>query len=270
MAWIIGFLLAAAGYLWCVSPRLPRRDLSPLLGLSYAHRGLFDPGAGVPENSLPAFRLAREAGYGVELDVQLSRDGVLMVFHDDSLARLCGCNGAVADYTAQALGAMPLMGTAHTLPTLEAALETLGDTPLIVEIKPGPRVQEAARLTARRMAAYPGPWCLESFHPMALWALRKYAPQAIRGQLAFGGKMGGRPHRLRNTCQKYLLHLGLSRPDFLAYQLGTEGRNLSWRLHRFLFHTPLTAWTVKTPQAGEDARAKGYTLQIFEGWRPKM
>ena len=54
----------------------------------YAHRGLH--GDGVPENSLEAFELACQAGFGIELDVQLSSDGEVVVFHDYTLNRMTG------------------------------------------------------------------------------------------------------------------------------------------------------------------------------------
>ena len=64
-------------------------------GVNHAHRGLHTKDKTVPENSLPAFRAAAEAGYGVELDIQLSRDGQVVVFHDDTLDRVCGVHGRV-------------------------------------------------------------------------------------------------------------------------------------------------------------------------------
>ena len=66
--------------------------------INYAHRGLHDIEKGIPENSPAAFRAAVEAGYGAELDVQLSRDGQVVVFHDDTLDRVCGVHGNVCDF----------------------------------------------------------------------------------------------------------------------------------------------------------------------------
>ena len=76
---------------------------SDFRGFFYAHRGLYDNHHGVPENSLPAFRAAAEKGYGVELDVQLSADGQVVVFHDDTLDRICGVHGKVIDYPLEQL-----------------------------------------------------------------------------------------------------------------------------------------------------------------------
>ena len=63
-----------------------------------AHRGLWSPD-GPPENSLGAFQAACAAGYGIELDVQLSADGEAVVFHDDKLKRMTGREGRVRDFT---------------------------------------------------------------------------------------------------------------------------------------------------------------------------
>ena len=78
------FLLLCLVYLLVLlrPARQPRVYPHPLL-TDYAHRGLH--GGDIPENSLAAFRLAAEAGYGIELDLQLSRDGEVMVFHDYTL-----------------------------------------------------------------------------------------------------------------------------------------------------------------------------------------
>ena len=87
-------------YLFLIAPRLWKKpDRTPYMGIHYAHRGLFDNKSEAPENSLAAFRKAVEAGYGIELDVQLSKDKKLVVFHDATLKRMCGEKGNVWDYT---------------------------------------------------------------------------------------------------------------------------------------------------------------------------
>ena len=110
-----------------------RRDTSYFKTKMYAHRGLH--GAGVPENSLTAFRLARESGYGVELDVQMTKDRKLVVFHDGSLKRMCGVDGYLRDYTYDELCEFRLAGTDERIPLFEDVLKTLGKTDLICEIK---------------------------------------------------------------------------------------------------------------------------------------
>ena len=74
-------------------------DYKWLTDIFVAHRGLFDNNAGIPENSLPAFTRASQSGYGIETDVQMTKDGVLVVFHDDTLDRMTGVHGVLSDCT---------------------------------------------------------------------------------------------------------------------------------------------------------------------------
>ena len=87
-------------YLAAIMPRIFKRpDYSSLKGYYYAHRGLHDNNSDAPENSMAAFRKAVDAGYGIELDVQLTKDRIPVIFHDDTLKRVCGVDGYVKDYT---------------------------------------------------------------------------------------------------------------------------------------------------------------------------
>ena len=137
--WICAGVLLLLGLLWLLALCAKRRK-SGFFGLEsyhYAHRGLHDSRQGVPENSLSAFRLAVQAGYGAELDVHLSRDGRLVVMHDESLKRTAGVERNICDMTAQELDACRLEGTEEKIPYLEEVLPLFaGKTPLVVEIKP--------------------------------------------------------------------------------------------------------------------------------------
>lgn len=102
---ILGVLaILAVLYLLAIMPRMTKRpDYTPLMGRHYAHRGLHDNKSDAPENSMAAFRKAIEAGYGIELDVQLTKDRIPVVFHDETLKRVCGVEGNVRDYTYEEL-----------------------------------------------------------------------------------------------------------------------------------------------------------------------
>ncbi|MGN0995468.1 MAG: glycerophosphodiester phosphodiesterase family protein, partial [Candidatus Ventricola sp.] len=130
-------LALCALYLLAIMPRMAGRpDPAPLLSRDYAHRGLHDNASDAPENSMAAFRRAVEAGYGIELDVQLTRDRVPVVFHDESLSRMCGVPGNVRDYTFDELVQFPLLRSAERIPRFEDVLTLVdGRVPLIVEIK---------------------------------------------------------------------------------------------------------------------------------------
>ena len=96
--------------------RATKRQKAPFMGMNFAHRGLHNRDKSVPENSLEAFELAAQAGYGMELDVQLSKDGQVVVFHDDTLERVCGVNARVDELSYEELKKLRLCGTEHTIP----------------------------------------------------------------------------------------------------------------------------------------------------------
>lgn len=152
-----------------------------LLGRPVAHRGLWRPD-GPPENSLAALAAARDRGYGVELDVQLTADGRAVVSHDPGLKRMTGRRGAVRDLQASELGRIALRGSDQTIPTLEAALAVLGETPVFVELKtPTGAEGPLERAVARALCDHRGPAMAVGFNPFALAELRRIAPQIPRG-----------------------------------------------------------------------------------------
>ena len=133
-----------------------KKDLkqrAPFIGRNYAHRGLHRIDKSTPENSVAAFEHAARIGYGCELDVHLTADGQLAVFHDDDTKRVCGVPGRVEDMTMAELKQLRLAGTEYTIPTLAEALEAAHGCPLIVELKRGGRSMRPCRATPA-----PGAW----------------------------------------------------------------------------------------------------------------
>jgi len=268
--------LAAAGaaglwliYLFLVAPkwRGKRKRMQALLGRAYAHRGLH--GGEVPENSLTAFRLAAEKGYGIELDVHMTADGSLAVHHDDSLLRMCGVDRLIRETPMKEISALRLKDSNETVPTLEGALAVIGGrVPLIVELKSSPDRKSLAEKVSRVMRNYPGIWCMESFDPRLVMWFRRHDRQVPRGQLACD--LARLPGNQRKGFQYWaaarLLMNFLSRPDFVAYGFESD-RNLSFRMMRALFHPVLAAWTVRS-QADFDRLKARYDLQIFESFLP--
>ena len=171
-------------YLYLIAPRVPRRPLNGLEGL-YAHRGLWNGER--PENSLPAFRAAVEKGFGIETDVHITKDNRLVVFHDDSLKRMCGDGRNLPDCTLAELRQLRLAGTEETIPTFDEFLEAVdGKVPLVIEIKTDMRITLLCEQVNERLSRYQGPYCIESFDPRAVRWYRKHRPDIIRGQLTFG------------------------------------------------------------------------------------
>lgn len=272
--WVIWAILAAimlaAVYGFLIAPRLRRRFYPKETGLcrAFAHRGLH--GKGIPENSLAAFRLAAEKGFGIELDVRLTRDQRLVVLHDPDIGRMTDGQGKVSDLTLEQVQAFRLKGSKESIPTFEQALETVAtyQTPLIVELKSAKGDGEKMPpMVLERLQSYPGFWCVESFDPRLIRWFKTHAPQVIRGQLAYDAKRAGEKRRtvLLFLCAHLVMNV-LSRPDFVAYRFDTD-RNPSFRLVRRLFRPALAAWTVRTMQ-DFNRLLDSYDLLIFEGFEP--
>ena len=124
-------------YLLAIMPRMTHKpDKAPFCGVMYAHRGLHDNRGDAPENSMKAFERAVENNFGIELDVQLSKDNVPVIFHDFTLERVCGKKGKVRDYSYGELREFSLYGTEEKIPRMEDFLKMVnGRVPLIVELK---------------------------------------------------------------------------------------------------------------------------------------
>ena len=193
-----------------------------LLDWRYAHRGLYDNDAGIPENSLAAFRRAAEAGFGAELDVHLTADGQLAVIHDSDLRRVCGRAGKVEELTYAELSQLRLLGTEEGIPLLSDVLPLFaGVAPLIVELKPiRGNEPELAEKVCALLDTFPDlAYCLESFDPFAVLWLRKNRPELIRGQLSQNFlRDQDRPKFLVSFLLSTLFSNAWTRPDFIAWR----------------------------------------------------
>ena len=265
--WLLGMVILLLGvYLWLIAPHRDRPDAGALVGKLYAHRGLYDPDQNAPENSLAAFRRAIEAGYGIELDVQLTGDGWLVVHHDGNTKRVCGVD-AIIRQTAYA--DLPPLPDGTPIPTFADVLALVaGQVPMIVEIKHYGNPTENAARTLEALRGYTGPYCVESFHPLAVRYFRRNAPGIIRGQLAMGGPRNSEDGNwLEYFVLSSLLVNALSRPHFIAYSCEHD-RNLSMWLMKHLFHPLLAAWTVRDQTLLNKVR-KTYQMPIFEKFIPE-
>ncbi|MEG1476096.1 MAG: glycerophosphodiester phosphodiesterase family protein [Oscillospiraceae bacterium] len=212
---VIIFLLRPGKY----SPE----QLRLVYGVNHAHRGLHSKDKSVPENSLAAFRAAAAAGYGVELDIQLSKDGEVVVFHDDTLDRVTGVHGRVDAYTLAELRTFSLEGTGETIPLLTEVFEVMGGhTPIIIELKTGPRKTELCEKGLLLMRAYQGAYCVESFDPRIVAWFRKNAPDILRGQLSNEPKRFDDQPKLLAFALGHLFTTVIARPQFIAYGLGKK------------------------------------------------
>ncbi len=261
-------LILAVLFVLAVQCRRGHKGLEALRGWNYAHRGLH--GNGIPENSMAAFRAALEAGYGVELDIHLLKDGSLAVFHDGTLDRCTGKSGTPEELTAAALKDYPLEGTEETIPLFSQVLELFaGRSPIIVELKPvGGNHAALCQAACDMLDGYNGVYCLESFDPRCIHWLKKNRPELIRGQLS--EDFVHNPKSPLPLVLKFLLTHQLEnfliRPDFVAYKFA-DRKTPSVFLARKLWGAQGVTWTITKPEDLDTARKEGW-IPIFEGFRP--
>ena len=256
-------------YLFLISPRLFHRpSYQPFLGWHYAHRGLHDNESNAPENSMAAFKKAVDSGYGIELDVQLTKDRIAVVFHDETLNRVCGVDGKVRDYTLKELQKFTLCKSQERIPTFAEVLELVsGKTPLIVEIKVHEPAANVCEKADELLQAYKGLYCIESFHPFAVAWYKKNRPAVVRGQLSSRFKSSDYGSKLEHFAVQNLLTNVLCRPDFIAYNHENKV-SLSRSLCRRLFSCLSVAWTIRSQQQLDSCR-DDFDLFIFERFIPK-
>lgn len=254
-------LLAAVLFLFLTKPRSAKKrpDATPFVGKEFAHRGVHTQT--VPENSLRAFQGAVDRGLGIELDIQLSADGQVVVVHDFDLKRVAGIDKKVKELSAEELSKISLCGQSDGIPTLRQVLDTVnGSVPLIVEIKiPGMDLSVCPK-AFEILDQYQGPYCVESFHPLALNWVRKNRPKVLRGQLSadfFKNKEKG--NKLQLFVVKHLLLNFLAKPDFIAFDIHAS-KAFSFRVCRNLWGALPIGWTVRTKEELTEAK------KTFDAW----
>ncbi len=239
--------------------------------LPLAHRALHDRAAGRPENSRAAIRAAVAAGYGIEIDIQPSRDGVPMVFHDYDLKRLTGTPGAVAQRTAAELGAMQLLDAGDGIPTLAEVLEIVGGrVPLLIEVKDqdgavGPNVGPLEEAVARVLTGYAGPVAVMSFNPHSVAALARFAPDIARGLVAGGpddSTYRGLPPE-RAAALGAVADFDAVGASFASWDNRLLDRPAIGALKAR--GQPILCWTIRSPEAEAEARKFADNI-TFEGY----
>ncbi len=247
--------------LYLIAPN-KKRDYSAFRGKKYAHRGLHSDGT--PENSLAAFKAAKEANFGVEFDVQFTKDKQIVVFHDGDLKRMCGVDQKVLDLTFDELKQYRLNGTDEHIPLLSEVLETIGHVPIVCEVKTysGNSCPELCEITCALMDTYPGDWCQESFSPFITQWFRKNRPDIIRGQLSASMREHNGQSAVNRFGMRHLLINVFSRPDFIAYGFD-DLTPWGFRLCRVIYHPFLVAWTARGDKQFAQAQ-KDFDTIIFE------
>lgn len=241
-----------------------------------AHRGLHQSSAGLIENSIGAARAAIAAGYAIECDVQATRDGDLVVFHDDTLERLTASSGRVCDLEARRLATLPLTGSRETIPLFDEFLGAIASgAPLVVELKSRfDGDMTAARRVADCLAAYAGPAAVESFDPEPIAFLRANAealgvahvPLGVVGEASYEDGEWRAVSGERREEMTHFLHFPRTQPDFLSWNVADFPAAIPF-LMRSGLGIPVTTWTVRSPQQAVATTAWADQI-VFENYRP--
>lgn len=243
------------------------------LAAPIAHRGLHDLAKGRPENGLSAVQAALDAGYGLELDLQISSDGVAMVFHDYELDRVTQETGQIKRRSASELGQISLTGSDDHIPRLSEVLALVdGRVPILLEIKEqsrfmGPVDGALERAVAADLATYQGPVAVMSFNPASVAALAKAAPDVARGLTSgsyddpewapLGQEILDRFRTLEGfdeTGCSFISHYHKDLTDPAVAALKARGM-------------PILCWTIRSPDAEAAARLIADNV-TFEGYLP--
>ena len=240
-----------------------RQEYKWLTDTFVAHRGLFN-NVDIPENSIPAFVEARENNFGIEMDVQMSADGVLVVFHDDSLKRMTGADGLVCEKTFEELRKLRLLDTDCQIPTFEEFLQAAGGVNLVVEIKTHKNIGELEQKVVDALANYQGNYCIESFNPYIVRWFKVHAPHIIRGQLATD---------LKNTSMakwkvwllKHLMLCKWNGSQFIAYDAEIIAKVKE--VKRFGKKIPILCWTIKSQEQYDNLK-NHFDNIIFDSFMP--
>lgn len=264
---LICILILIVLYLLSIKPRiLGRPNYRVFHNALFAHRGLHNLISDVPENSMAAFKAAVEHGFGIELDVHLTKDEIPVVFHDDTLLRICGIDQYLKNYSYQELLEFNLCNTKEKIPKLEDVLSMVnGKVPLLIEYKVEKNAKLLCSTVNELLKNYKGLYCIESFHPFALHWYKKNRPDIIRGQLStnFWAEKRTIPHFLLT----HLIGNFYGSPDFISYNCLYK-KELTRNICRKLFKTPSFAWTVKNHEQMISCK-NDFDAFIFESYIPQ-
>ena len=265
---LITFLLVLfIAWVLMIKPSGQKHTLeSEIKKFDYAHRGLHSKKNHIPENSMAAFRIAIEGGYGIELDLHLNADGSLAVIHDTSLKRTAGVAVDITALTDKETKSYPLDSSTELIPFFDEVLvEVSGRVPLLVELKiDSNNHKEICDKTIKSLADYKGIYAIQSFDPRVVRYLRKRYPEVMRGQLAgYMRKNGDALKLFLDFGLRNLLTNFLTKPHFIAYRV-QDTHSPSMALCRKLYKPFELNWTCRKKEQTDIARKNG-AIPIFEG-----
>lgn len=225
-------------YLYSIAPKRNRFKERTF----YAHRGFHEKDRSIPENTLKSFQEAIDRGFGIELDVRFSKDGIVYVFHDDDLKRMFSQKKLFRSLDSKDIEKLSLQG--EKIPRLKEALTLIqGQVPLIIEIKPCENYRALIDDVMSLLQDYQGDYCIKSFDPKTMIYLRFHYPKVIRGFLLGTSKIYEKPWKGK-LYASLVLNL-LMRPDFLSVSKRFKKNHLPIRLYEMM-GGHVAIWTVRS------------------------
>lgn len=265
---IILYIVMAVAVLIAVYCRMLKTNskraekMVPFEKVYIAHRGAHN--LVIPENSLRAFQRAIEAGNGIEIDVRLTKDGIPVVIHDNSLKRVCGVNEKVSELNYDKLKEYCLSGSDQSIPSLQEVLALVnGRVPIIIEIKIKFNCHMTCVKVSEMLKNYKGIYCIQSFYASVLIWFRKNCPEVLRGQLT--SDMWGRgisKGKIASGLTTGMLNNWRTQPDFIAYCHKDAGRWV-YKLCRVLYNPVCAGWTIRSEKELEKAQ-KEFNIIIYD------
>lgn len=257
---ILSFFCLFTLYFYFPSYRIKKTEL----GLHhYAHRGLYNHGTDIPENSMMAFRKAKHLGYGCELDLQCTKDGKVVVFHDDNLLRMTGFDGILESMNYSEIKDLKLNHTEERIPLFKDVLD-LELKELVIEIKSTKARSKIILAVLKELKTYRGKFSICSFDPLILLELKRQAPMIYRGLIMeYTDSSNKMPF-----YQRWVLNYGLLnrfiRPDYIS--MNYKDINIIYRLFRLLGGRTLV-WTINNIKIESDLKRNVEGI-IFENYLP--
>ncbi len=194
------------------------KDITWIKNRLIAHRGLHSKDKLVPENSMKAFELAIKHNYGIEMDINVLKDGTVVVFHDITLDRLTGQSGNLNDLNYEQIKNLKLLNTNEHIPTLKEVLNFVdGRVPLLIELKPLGKQIYLCEQFMKIMNQYKGAYAIHSFSPKIIYWFKKNHPKVIRGQITEYFRNNQKMKRFTKYLMKSMFLNKFTKPDFVNY-----------------------------------------------------
>lgn len=212
-----------------------------LYGIKIAHRGLFN-NIDVPENSLLAFKRAIDKNIPIELDVRLTKDNILVVFHDANLKRLTGVDKPIKELTYEELKQIKLLDTNLVISMFNEVLSLVNGKVLIdIEIKVDDNVENICQILIDILKNYKGNYIVKSFNPKVVrWFMKNY-PNVTRG-LLIADNYKNKFYNYLFTSKWIMLYC---KPNFLAVSKKILN---TWKIQKLRKKYLLLVWTIENKE----------------------